>query len=210
MQTEPRPVRALSETTVCRRVPLYNLAHILDSDHTSTRCEVGCGRRLDHHVEVVPPVFTLTRSDCSRLNGAVRHRPNRGAYPSPRAARSTCTYPLWQPQTSPPSTPQARPEQVQERTSRRCRRQRDPVALLIRSRSRAILSESCSRVFLLGSSSWAFLVGLRSLPFLLGSCSRVFLFGSCSRCPVRDWQPSPETVWLWRQVNVERILCIIE
>ena len=100
-------------------------------------------------------------------DGVIRHRPNRGACPSPRAAHSTCTSPLWQPQTSPPSTPQARPEQVQERTSRRCRWQTDPVALLKRSRSRAILSESCSRVFLLGSSSRAFLVGSRSRAFLL-------------------------------------------
>ena len=192
MQTDPRPLRALSETRVCRRVPLYNLAHLLYPDHTSTRCEVGCGRRLDHHLEVDPRDFALTRSDCSRLNGVVRHRPNRGAYPSPRTAHSTCTYPLWQPQTSPPSTPQARPEQVQERASRRCRWQADPVALLKRSRSRAFLSESCSRVFLLGSSSRAFLVGSRSRPFLLGSCSRALLFGSCSRCPVRDRQPSAE------------------
>ena len=138
----PANTRALSETTVCHHVPLYNLAHLLYPNRTSTRCEVGCGRRLDHHLEVDPRDFTLTRSDCSRLNGAVRHRPNRGACPSPRAAHSTCTSPLWQPQTSPPSTPQARPEQVQERTSRRCRWQPDPVALLKRSRSRVALSES--------------------------------------------------------------------
>ena len=81
-------------------------------------------------------------------DGVVRHRPNRGAYPSPRAAHSTCTSPLWRPQTSPPSTPPARPEQVQERTIRRCRWQADSVALLKRSRSRAFLLGSCPRVFL--------------------------------------------------------------
>ena len=28
MQTDPRPLRALSDTTACRRIPLYTLAHL--------------------------------------------------------------------------------------------------------------------------------------------------------------------------------------
>ena len=41
MQSDPRPLRALSETRVCRRDPLYNLAHLLYPDRTSTNREVG-------------------------------------------------------------------------------------------------------------------------------------------------------------------------
>ena len=48
----PANTRALSETTVCCHFPLHNLAHLLYPDRASTRCEVGCGRRLDYHVEV--------------------------------------------------------------------------------------------------------------------------------------------------------------
>ena len=40
MQSDPRSLRALSETRLCRRDPLYNLAHLLYPDRASTNREV--------------------------------------------------------------------------------------------------------------------------------------------------------------------------
>ena len=67
MQSDPRPLRALSETRVCRRDPLYNLAHLLYPDRTSTHCEVGCGRRLDYHFEVDNRLLSNAADSMSRL-----------------------------------------------------------------------------------------------------------------------------------------------